>query len=317
MENVFSITDSFDAPWSQHTALPSLQRRESLTPTSQPTTDSQPSADTQPAAITVPTAAPRSQSKPKHLTDNERLILLRLAIQSRDLYGHVSSKSFWRSVSRSFKEHIGREHGTLARTVATMVKARQAALAEDPSGEEARSTSYTDAIDEWISIVDEQKAVEQARKDAQGTRDGETQESLAWRAGALSTWVEKDRLGQLARGQKRHRAASQPGENNEDDADAESNQEDDAFELTPATRVNTPQPGRKRRRSTKTPGYDEDDLPRHVGRLVDIFAARSEQHVDTSGVDDLKAEVSGLKDKLDNMETDMKDILSLLRRQHE
>jgi hypothetical protein len=34
-------------------------------------------------------------------------------------------------------------------------------------------------------------------------------------------------------------------------------------------------------------------------------------------VDDLKAEVSGLKDKLDNMETDMKDILSLLRRQHE
>jgi hypothetical protein len=27
-------------------------------------------------------------------------------------------------------------------------------------------------------------------------------------------------------------------------------------------------------------------------------------------VDDLKAEVSGLKDKLDNMETDMKDILS-------
>lgn len=273
-----------------------------------------------PPATPAPSGAlPRSRSKPKNLTEEERLIILRLAIQAKEAYGHGRNTTFWKNISKDFERDTGKKHATLSRTVTSMVKARLKALAEDPSREEARETSYTNAIDEWISVVEEQEAIEKERKDAQGTRDAESQFALEWREQMFHRLGEKDGAARLAQGRKRHRAASRANENDEEAQDGGSDEEDDAFELTPITHINTPLPERKRRRSTKVPSsYDDDELPRHVGWLVDIFAARLEQSADNSGVvEELKTEVSGLKDKLDKVETGVADILSLLKRQAE
>jgi hypothetical protein len=91
----------------------------------------------------------------------------------------------------------------LARAIDDIVKARRKYLAElKDSGEEDKATSYTNAIDEWISIVDGRKALEKSRKDLQGTREGETKESLQWRDDSMRLWLDKTQLGRLAKKRK-------------------------------------------------------------------------------------------------------------------
>lgn len=64
------------------------------------------------------------------------------------------------------------------------VKARRLVLAKpEESGETEGESSYTNAIDGWISILDNRKALDKARKEAQGQK---TRNPLSQRHGGTT-----------------------------------------------------------------------------------------------------------------------------------
>ena len=66
----------------------------------------------------------------------------------------------------------------MAWAIGAIVKAWRKELATpEKSGERLEVSSYTDAIDEWISIADARKALEQSRADAQDKEDAESKVS--------------------------------------------------------------------------------------------------------------------------------------------
>jgi len=103
--------------------------------------------------------------------------VLRAALY-RDSYGTIAA--FWQKIANEFEKTTGKKHKTLGRAVNDLVKARHKALVEEESGENDFESSYAMAIDGWISILDNHKAVLDARKEAQGLKDQETEESDNW-----------------------------------------------------------------------------------------------------------------------------------------
>jgi len=143
---------------------------------------------------------PTQRKKHGHLSDDDRLLTFRFAIQAGDSYGRsgTTSKSFWKGVASSFKEATGKEYTTLAQAVDDIVKAWRLVLAEDKTGEEDAATSLTDAINKWISIVDARRERDEACKEAQGIRDAKRQESINWRNRQLMLYSDKTQLGRIA-----------------------------------------------------------------------------------------------------------------------
>jgi hypothetical protein len=130
---------------------------------------------------------------PKHLMDEDHIHILRLSIQHRDAYGRDTDKAFFQKIALLFMEATGKKHQTLGRAVNDMIKARRRYLTGlHDSGEEVSTTSYTQAIDQWIGIVDERKALKQERKNAQGMKDQETKASLDWRANSLKLFSQRN-----------------------------------------------------------------------------------------------------------------------------
>jgi hypothetical protein len=117
----------------------------------------------------------------KGLTDESKTILLRICIDEADKYGHVADKAFWKEVTRRFKELTGISHKTLGRVVGGLVKARKAFLEALESGEQDSPSSYTDALDEWTSIVQARKDRKARLDEAKGTKEAETRASEEWR----------------------------------------------------------------------------------------------------------------------------------------
>lgn len=342
MENApFSIQPSIEEPfegwqdWDQSMPPPNVQPRYSTAWSDRPQSlAASVAADLPPPArriaagrlpATATSSAPHSEAtrkkKPKHLSEEDRTIIFRLAVKAGDVYGRISNKLFWEKVASSFKEATGKEHTTLARATQEIVKARRETLAQERTGEEDPPTSLTDAIDKWISIVDARNNLEQARREAQGTRDSETQASIDWRNRQLLNFSDKSQLELIARGRKRRRN-SEP--NNEEGGSEGSGSEADSGERgggEDSTEVSTPISqesggGRRRRRRRKTPrnSSPSDELPRHIGRLVDILEAKNTRTKALDSVDELKAKFNGLEEKMNNLEAGVSNILSILSR---
>ena len=62
-------------------------------------------------------------------------------------------------------------------------------------------SSYSQTIDEWITIVDERKVLEQGRKEAQGLKDQETKASLDWRENSLRLFSQRNQYNKRKRQQ--------------------------------------------------------------------------------------------------------------------
>lgn len=269
---------------------------------------------------------PARRKKPKNLTNDDRLIIFWLAIRAGDAYGHMTNKAFWEKVANGFKEATGKEHGTIGRAVEDMTKARRKALAEDKTGAEENVTSLTDAIDQWIDIVDARKELENERQEAQGVRDAETQESINWRNAQLMLWIDKTQPGLAAVGRKRRREESDREVDNEDSS-AEGDSGDDSELAGDSTEVSTSVSaesgvvrGRKRR-STKTPrkSSPNNEIPRQLTRLVNILEEkvrqdRAAKSIARDSFDELKARFSSLEKQLNSLEANVSKILSILGR---
>ncbi|OAF55456.1 hypothetical protein VC83_08268 [Pseudogymnoascus destructans] len=62
------------------------------------------------------------------------------------------------------------------------------------SGEQDKTDSMSDAIDEWIHVQDKRTRRDAARKAAQGAAEAETEHSQACRESRFQTWTKKDAL---------------------------------------------------------------------------------------------------------------------------
>ncbi|OBT68867.1 hypothetical protein VE03_02068 [Pseudogymnoascus sp. 23342-1-I1] len=204
------------SPFSDRTPSPSLSFR-------------QPLDDTDNDRLTTATKLVR-------LTDDDMLVVLRLCLQEQAAYGHQSDRMFWRLIARRLREARGKEHKTLSRAVAKVVRERRESLALLGSGEQDAQSSMTDALDAWIAVVDARKEVKQARLDAQGTADAETATSTAWRQASLALWADKTQV---------LRAASRAYQRDEDDDESSA-----PSETPPLTAQRRPQ--RRRRQATST-----------------------------------------------------------------
>jgi hypothetical protein len=193
-----SIEDRRPVVWSQplglpsqglaHTAAPALSSIASTTTSETPSQT--PFRTPQPRRIATP-RRPSSQSQTppsqaseapvslnkKQLTKDDHIHILRLAITYGAAWGHGTIAAFWQKIANEFEKTTGKKHQTLGRAVNDLVKARRKALVEEESGENDFESSYAMAIGGWISILDNHKAVLDARKEAQGLKDQETEES--------------------------------------------------------------------------------------------------------------------------------------------
>ena len=138
----------------------------------------------------------------RQLTKDDHIHILRLAIGHGDAWGHGTNAAFWTKIANLFEKTTGKKHKTLGRAVDQLVKARRKAIEEEDSGENELQCSYTDAVDDWISIVDNHKALVAARKEAQGRKDQETEDSNKWRNDSLRLFVDRDEPGWIARKRK-------------------------------------------------------------------------------------------------------------------
>jgi hypothetical protein len=85
---------------------------------------------------------------------NDQIHIFWLAIQVRDAYGHGTDKAFWQKITNVFEIVIGRTHQSLTQAVNNIIKAWCKYLTENNSKEEDKATSYTNAVDDWISIME-------------------------------------------------------------------------------------------------------------------------------------------------------------------
>jgi hypothetical protein len=150
--------------------------------------------------ITFGQASLEPQSPSKELTKNDYIHILWLAIQARDAYGHGTDKSFWEKIANAFEAATGKKYRSLGQAVNNIVKARHKYLTENNSGEEDKATSYT--VDDWISIIEAQKALNEARKEAQGNKDRKSKVSLAWQDQNMRLWSDRNEPLRLAKKRK-------------------------------------------------------------------------------------------------------------------
>jgi hypothetical protein len=156
VENSIEPSDSQSSTaWGGPPELPIQQQRYSSTPWSERAA-STPAAEPRPQTPELTSrsrtkrskgkgkAKPQPDSPSRGLTAEDRLHVLRLAIQYGHAYGYGTDKAFWAKVAQLFEEQSGKKHASLARAIGAIVKARRIVLAilED-YGERTEVSSYT------------------------------------------------------------------------------------------------------------------------------------------------------------------------------
>jgi hypothetical protein len=257
------------------------------------------------------------------------LHILRLAIQNGDAYGHGTLTSFWDKIGKAFEATTGKKHKTLSRAIDHIVKARRKFLDSDnDSGEQRAQTSYTDAIDEWISIVDSKKELEKARKEAQGEKDRESAVSQAWLNDSMALWTRRNAPASLARKRKRQPSSqATTASNNGDEGPADVNSPPADIEIdsplimdqsTPASSYTGDPPAGPPTKRRKTKSQRRSASPEMVAdfhRFVDTYIARGARRTDDNsnlGITELRADVNELKDKIGGLEEGINAIKRML-----
>lgn len=367
-----SIEEQSSSVWGQPPPLPSQQPPHqcspdwpsrasiatSVTPSQAPSQTPQARRIARPRQPATPSRAPSSQASDgpvspstEQLTKADHIHILRLTIAAGDAWGHGTNKAFWKKIANSFEKKTGKKHKSLDRAINNIVKARRKDLAKEESGEREEEPSYTDAVDDWISILDNRKALEDERKRAQGEKDRENAESESWRKRSLMLYSERNEPQPLAKKRKTQlsrQASSQlsrqvsvatnlgtqfEGVDVDDEDDTFSPFADRPIFMDQSTPVSSAAastagtiPAPERRRSRPRTETSQDlaipDLPTDFRRFVDSFVARgaTQQNglntlASSAGQDiiELKADVIELKTKLGGLEDGIKSIISILR----
>ena len=268
-----------------------------------------------------PLSYPPPPSSPKRLTDEDRIHIFRLSIQHSDAYGRDTDKAFFQKIACLFEEATGKKHQTLNRAVNDMVKARRKHLAQlHDSGEEDPVSSYSQTIDEWITVVDERKALEQGCKEAQGLKDQETKASLDWRENSLRLFSQKNQYNKRKRQQSI--VAELHFDDDYEDEDAFRDKDgNDSFtdSITISESLATPSisgstHSRRKRWKSKTPNPNSPNVEVDFHRFVDAYEKRSSNLQVTTNTQ-LEEKVDRLESDIGVLKKGISDILSLLKKE--
>jgi hypothetical protein len=144
---------------------------------------------------------------------------------------------FWKDIAKEISKQTNQPPRTnLSRNVTVIIKDRKEFLESLASSEEDSPTSYTDAIDAWIGVVDAYQQEKEDFSEAQGRIDSETAVSNQWRANQLSRYSDKTTLVITNKQNKRSRGQEGSEEEEEGEEEGEEEEEGDT----------TPQPSRRR-----------------------------------------------------------------------
>jgi hypothetical protein len=223
------------------------------------------------------------------MTTEDMLFVVWLCVEQQATYGHQSNRAFWKRIARRLMADRGKEHQTLNRAVAKLVRERRAYLAELDSGEQDTQSSMTDALDAWITVLDAREEVKQARREAQGTADAETTASMAWRQASLALWADKTQL---------LRAASRAHQQED---------EEDESSATPATPdPMTPEPTTRRRRRPAPPApvipLEGDPVAAGLERLFSIVESAASRIGSTPKEEEREEKDAAVEKRLEDLE---------------
>ena len=200
-------------PWSERTTSSSLTSVTSRTAS--------------PSVLSsIEVALPSDIQQYRLSSESDKITLLHTAYRFKDLYGRITMGKFWNMVAKEVSKLTGYPpRKNLSRNVTAMVKARRDFLETLESGEQDPQSSYTEAIDAWIGVVDAYQDMKNAEADAQGQLNSETQASTQWRLNQFLTFSDKTTLAISNRGKKRQR--NQEEDKDEDNQDQDQDQDQD------------------------------------------------------------------------------------------
>lgn len=234
----------------------------------------------------------------KQLDDDDKLLIIRLAEENSELYGHISDKAFWKHVAGRLEAQTGKTHKSLARMVGAIVKERCQFLEALESGEQDDHSSMAQAIDDWIKILDNRKLVLGAKSAAKGTKDAETAASIAWRTASLAKWADKKQLRTAVQSITDESDATVPIDSSTDPEEIAGSSS--TIQGTRGSIADTPRARCKRQRAA-TVIAEDDEFNKDFRRLVDHVVG---QNTSRKTVDE----------RLDGLEAGLSEILALLKK---
>ena len=136
----------------------------------------------------------KKKYSPKITQESDKTTVLRLCKKREGEYGRIPNVRFWKKIAIDYCNLKGGDpHSSLSRVVTGWVKTRRAEK-EEETGEQDPPSSYIQAIDEWIEVLDTRKATEERQREYQGHLDQETETSLRWRENQFNSFKEKEAL---------------------------------------------------------------------------------------------------------------------------
>jgi hypothetical protein len=132
-----------------------------------------------------------------HLTDEDKLAVIRIALRRQDAFGSsgVPKTKFWKTVADELSQLNGKTpHKTLGRVMTKLVDERETELEAEGSGNQEGHDDLLIALDDWVAVVRDRRARD-ATGEATKTRiDSESREAVAFRQSQLSLWTDRRHL---------------------------------------------------------------------------------------------------------------------------
>jgi hypothetical protein len=290
---------------SRYQSTPWSERVPSQSPLTRTTTQS-------PSAESVLSTQNRTTNR--LITEGDKLLLLRIAYKFRELYGRITMGKFWTTVAKELSKQTGYpERKNLSRNVTLMIKQRKDFLEALESGEQDSPSSYTEALDSWISVVDAYRERKDEEADAQGRLAGESEASKQWRLNQLSRYSDKTTLAISNRRNKRSRGL----ESDLEDEDEGEKDEEESLDITA-------RPPRRRRRIEQNESDLDSVLVNSVVKLSDYIVEKGgSKEINQENIIQAAKEVAkeAIKEvdirvwaQIDSLQSGIQEVLNLIRR---
>jgi hypothetical protein len=233
--------------------------------------------------------------------ESNRTLVLRLCLSKQEIFSHssISLTAFWKTIGEEFKASSGiTPPQTLSRTITTWVKERRDWLELHDSGEQDNKSSYEDALDDWIIVLNTKEASKQELRELQGQKDKDTQDSLAWRERQFQVFSRK-------------RECSTQDDEDTSDQELEYDTPQESVERdSQATRTSSTQSRTTHRKKKKTRRDSPDPFARSLNRLVDHVVAQGTQPSTSEGR--VESRIQKLETDIQELKGGINQILSLL-----
>lgn len=116
-------------------------------------------------------------------------------MQKSNIYSVIADRSFQRLITKEAENLLGISYNSLRRVVTSLIRERQTEVLLQPdrrSSEEDPLSSYNNAVDQWINIVNIRANKESIRDAAKGTKEAETEASIVQRTTQTTRFLHRN-----------------------------------------------------------------------------------------------------------------------------